>query len=84
MNSTSVYLSWSLPLVPYGYIVSYTILIEEALVGGNITTVVVMDTNSTLTELLPYTYYNFSVAASTRIGTGPFDTVTIQTPQASK
>ena len=84
MNATSVYLSWSPPLVPYGNIVSYTILIEEALVGGNVTTVIAMGTSSTLVELVPYTFYNFSVAASTRIGTGPFDMVTIQTPQASE
>ena len=84
VNATSVYLSWSPPLVPYGNIVSYTILIEEALVGGNITTVIAMETNSTLVQLLPYTYYNFSVAASTRIGRGPFNTITIQTPQTSE
>ncbi len=84
VNATSVYLSWSLPLTPYGNVVSYTILIEEALMGGNVTTVIAMGTSSTLVQLLPYTSYNFSVAASTRIGRGPFDTVTIQTPQASE
>lgn len=87
VNATSVYLTWSAPLLPYGNIVSYTVLIEEGLVGGNVTMLVgnsSLGTSSTVTDLLPFTYYNFSIAASTRIGTGPYDIISITTPQASK
>ena len=52
--------------------------------GGNATTLTAIGTNFTINELRPYTVYNFSVAASTRIGRGPFDVVTAQTPQSSK
>lgn len=86
-NATSVYLNWSLPLIPYGIVVSYTILVEESLPGGNITTIVTnssLGTSITVGELLPFTSYNFSVAASTRVGRGPYDIVTASTPQASQ
>ena len=85
VNATSVYLTWSPPLIPYGIIVSYTILVEEGLFGGNTTTIVVDSSPGTIvTDLLPFTHYNFSVAASTRIGMGPFDAISITTPQASE
>lgn len=87
LDATSVYLTWSPPLTPFGNIVSYTILVEEGLVGGNATTLVVnssLGISSTVTNLLPFTYYNFSVAASTRIGTGPYDIISATTPQTSK
>ena len=82
--ATSVYLTWSPPFIPYGNIVSYTILIEEGLIGGNVTTLVVNSSSDTVTGLLPFTYYNFSVAASTRIGTGPYSIISTKTLQDSK
>ena len=87
VNATSVHLTWSPPLIPYGIIVSYIILVEEGLAGGNVTTLVAnssLGTSNMVTNLLPYTYYNFSVAASTRIGTGPYDTVSTTTAQTSE
>ena len=93
LNATSVDLGWSPPLVPYGVIVSYTIQVEPLLVGGanttttTTTTIIVSaltGTNYTVENLSPYTLYNFSVAASTRVGTGPSDSVSAQTPQSSK
>lgn len=80
-------LIWSPPLIPHGNIVSYTILVKYASNGGNVTTVVTSassGTNYTINNLLPFTFYNFSIAASTRIGTGPYATTSIQTPQDSK
>lgn len=84
VNATSVYLAWSPPQIPNGEILSYTILVEEGLVGGNVTTLTVNSSFETVTNLLPYTYYNFSIAASTRIGTGPYNIISTTTPQASK
>ena len=87
VNATSVFLSWSPPLVPYGIILSYTISVEEALIGGNVTSLIAnatLGTSFTVVDLIPYTFYNFTIAASTRIGTGPSDTVSTRTPQASK
>ena len=87
VNATSVHLTWSPPLIPYGIIVSYIILVEEGPAGGNVTTLVAnssLGTSNMVTNLLPYTYYNFSVAASTRIGTGPYDTVSTTTAQTSE
>ena len=87
VNATSVFLSWSPPLVPYGIILSYTISVEEALIGGNVTFLIAnatLGTSFTVVDLIPYTFYNFTIAASTRIGTGPSDTVSTRTPQASK
>ena len=86
-NASAISLTWSPPLIPYGNIVSYTILVEYGIVGGNVTTLVVnssLGTNYSVTNLLPFTYYNFSVAASTRIGMGPFSTISTRTPQDSK
>ncbi len=84
VNSTSVFLSWSPPLTPNGLVVIYTLLVEEYLVGENVTTIVVMGTSLTVVDLIPYTFYNFSVSASTRIGEGPHDVVSTRTPQDSK
>ena len=89
VNATAVFLNWYLPVTPYGVVVSYTIVVEDD--TNNATTVVVSAstslqgvTSTTVGELLPFTNYNFSIAASTRIGMGPYDTVTAMTPQASK
>ena len=90
LNATSVYLSWSPPLTPQGSVVSYSILIVEDSPGvDNATTVIISAssmgvTSATLDNLLPFTYYNFSVAASTRVGMGPYDVVSAVTPQASE
>ena len=86
LNATSVYLTWSPPLIPYGHILTYTILVEAALIGRNVTIVANSSdgTNNIVTNLLPFTHYNFSVAASTRIGRGPFVAISTTTPQDSK
>jgi hypothetical protein len=66
--------------------VSYTILVE--LSDDNTSTAITvgapLGTSYTVEELLPFSYYNFSVAASTRIGRGPYSMVTTMTPQASE
>lgn len=87
VNSTAVFLSWLPPMTPYGIVLYYTILVEEdSLVERNISGIVVNAQqlevfNITVVGLLPYTDYNFSIAAATRVGTGPYDWITIMTPQ---
>ena len=86
VSPSAVSLTWSLPVVPYGIIVSYSLLVEES-VGGNVTAVVVnstFGTNFAVTNLSPFTSYNISIAASTRIGKGPFSTISIKTLQDRK
>ena len=86
LNASSVSLSWSPPLTPYGIIVSYTILAQpDSNYSTNTTTIVVGPVSSAIVEeLLPNTNYNFSVAAATRVGTGPYAGVTAMTPEGSK
>lgn len=87
INATSVHLAWSPPLYPYGYIESYTILVKDGMIRENATIIHVnstLGTSNIVAGLFPFTHYNFSIAASTRIGTGPYDTISIITPQASK
>ena len=55
--------------------------------GGmrNVTTVVVnASSGAIVTGLLPFSSYNFSVAASTKRGMGPYDNISASTPQGSK
>ena len=82
INATSVFLSWSPPLTPYGNIVSYTIQIEDE--DGNVTVVIVSTTSATLGNLTPYSDFRFNVSAATRIGDGPYETITISTPEDSE
>jgi len=86
ISSTSLFLNYSSPLVPYGYITSYSIqVIETNALGSNASILVANSSGSfTVIGLLPFTYYNISVAASTRIGMGPYDAVIIRTFQDSK
>ena len=81
-----VYLSWSPPLTPYGYVVAYTVVVEvDSLFSSNTSSLTVgAVSNVTVEELLPNSNYNFSIAASTRIGMGPYDTVSAMTPEGSK
>jgi hypothetical protein len=42
------------------------------------------DTSVLITDLHPYEYYQFTVFASTRIGSSPVSTVAIRTEEASE
>ena len=74
-SSRSVYLQWNPPQAheQNGLITSYTITWTEVLTGE----MYQLSTNSTgltLSGLLPYTTYDWRVAAWTSIGMGPFST----------
>ena len=83
------FLTWILPTVPNGVLISHTItynLTSGGGEGGGIAMVTVggEDTSVLITDLHPYEYYQFTVFASTRIGSSPVSIVAIRTEEASK
>ena len=82
LNSTAVRLSWSVPNLPYGIIISYTLVYNASQsdmqiipIPGNKTT------NYTVQGLNEDKVYTFTVYASTRIGAGPSAELTAQTDE---
>ena len=70
VNSTSIQLTWDLPQLPYGNILSYNITYNTSY--GNVSHV----QSSTELRLIvhgleEYTWYRFEIFASTRVGAGP-------------
>ena len=85
MSSTDILLMWYKPMLPYGVIVTYTISYNKTASD----TVVVTLNSSVLNyyvaeNLNEYTFYTFSVFASTRIGGGPSDSITDRTLEDCK
>ena len=69
VNSTTLLLSWSQPLIPNGIIINYTI---NCIGENNKNHTVVTSTTMTLvSDLSPYTNYTCSVFGHTRVGIGP-------------
>ena len=85
INSTAVELTWSEPLLPYGIIVSYTVTYN---ISGENNISIVVDSSDPqvliIAQLQEHTWYRFEVFASTRIGDGPYATVTSRTDIAGK
>lgn len=80
LNSTSVHLSWSEPILPYGIITSYTLYYNLTDVDDNRT----LDSSArsyVITALNEFTFYSFSIYASTRVGAGPAVDVTARTDE---
>ena len=84
-------LTWLLPTVPNGVLTSHTITYNltssgEGDGGGGLAIVTVGggDTSVLIADLHPYEYYQFTVFASTRIGSSPVSTVAIRTEEASE
>ena len=79
INSTAIRLTWDEPLLPYGVLLSYTVIYNTS--NGNRSRVV----NSTeprdivIAELQEHTWYRFVILASTRIGDGPYAYLTART-----
>ena len=84
VNSTTVSLTWSDPLLPYGVITSYTITYNSS--GTQIS--VTINTSNTNSYLLPgldeFTVYVVFIYASTRIGPGPSVSLTVTTNPSCK
>ena len=89
VSARTCLLTWVLPTIPNGVLISHTItynLTSGGEGGGGLTMVTVggEDTSVLITELHPYEYYQFTVFASTRIGSSPVSTVAIRTEEASE
>ena len=69
VNSTTLLLSWSQPLIPNGIITKYTVnCIEE---NKKNYTLVTSTTIILVSDLSPYTNYTCSVFGHTKVGMGP-------------
>jgi len=79
VNSTTITLSWSEPLLPHGIITSYTITYNSS--GTQI--LVMIDArdadNYLISTLDEFTVYEIFIHASTRIGPGPSASLTVTT-----
>ena len=83
VNSTTITLSWSEPLLPHGVITSYTITYNST--GRQISvTVNARDTSYLLSGLDEFTTYDVFIYASTRVGSGPSATLTVTTNPSCK
>lgn len=83
-------LTWLLPTIPNGVLISHTITYNLTSGGGGeggglaVVTVGGEATSVWITGLHPYEYYQFTLFASTRIGASPVSTVAIRTEEASE
>ena len=70
---------WDKPLLPYGVILSYTITYNTS--DGNVSCVVNSSEprNVVIAQLQEHTWYRFEIVATTRIGNGPYATITTRT-----
>ena len=81
-SSSSIYLTWSEPSLPYGIILHYTIEYNQS---HNSTITIRVEAQSrsyVVNDLNEYTVYNFSIYASTRVGDGPRATTTAKTHES--
>ena len=77
-------LSWDPPRPEEqnGVIISYVINVTEAGSGASFQLVASTNTSRVVSNLQPFTTYDFLIAAATTVGLGPFSRLlTIQTPE---
>ncbi|XP_052437936.1 phosphatidylinositol phosphatase PTPRQ isoform X2 [Carassius gibelio] len=80
LSSTSIYVSWFPPVEANGEIINYTAVLQGP---GNVNkTYTTVETHLMLSELTPFTPYNLSIAAVTRINAGPSVIIPLQTDEA--
>ena len=84
VTSTSVTISWNPPApenqngVITGYVINLTLTVGSEEVSQYLSS----RDNITIGSLHPFTTYNFTVAAQTSVGTGPYTTSsTVMTPE---
>ncbi len=80
----NVVLSWDEPQIPNGIIVSYTL--SYNITSGNFSTVIDVLTGRmhTLSGLDAYTYYEVTITAETKVGSGPATSIVVRTSESSK
>ena len=81
-SSTSIRLSWQLPFIHErnGIITGYTI---TQISGGNSSSFTTTQLTHLVTNLRPFTSYDFDIYASTSVGDGPAaSSQTVTTPEA--
>ena len=84
VNSTSVTISWNPPALENqnGVITGYVINLTLTVGSGDISQYSSSSDNITVGSLHPFTTYDFTVAAQTSVGTGPYTTSsTVMTPE---
>jgi netrin-G3 ligand len=82
IGSRFVILSWQPPAIPNGVITSYTVTYNQT---GETSLVVQTGEQYTIPGLNPYSYYQFTVFASTSLGDGPPTLpITLRTAVASE
>ncbi|XP_051512787.1 phosphatidylinositol phosphatase PTPRQ-like [Myxocyprinus asiaticus] len=79
LSCTSIYVSWSPPVEANGEIVDYAIVLQGP---GAVNRTNSPETHLTLTDLTPFTPYNLSIAAVTRVGVGPSVIIPLHTDEA--
>ena len=86
-TSTTLDLEWEPPLRQHrnGIIIRYSLQIRNVATGNVSVLNNIHSTNTTVRQLLPYTTYEYQIAAYTSVGRGPFTSpLSIQTNQDGK
>ncbi|XP_051579937.1 LOW QUALITY PROTEIN: phosphatidylinositol phosphatase PTPRQ [Myxocyprinus asiaticus] len=79
LSSSSIYVSWFPPIEANGKIVEYAVVLQGP---GAVNRTTTPETHLTLTDLSPFTPYNLSIAAATRVGVGPSVIISLHTDEA--
>ena len=82
IDANSLLVTWSDPFIPHGIITSYSV--QYNISADNITSFTTEAQYATLAGLDEYRVYAVSVAASTRVGSGPYALVYGRTGQAGE
>ena len=83
-TTSTILLIWKAPKLPNGIIISYTL--SHNLTSGNITAMINASSRlqHTITGLDAYTYYECTITAETKVGSGPAASIITQTTQSSE
>ncbi|XP_073786320.1 phosphatidylinositol phosphatase PTPRQ isoform X4 [Danio rerio] len=79
LSSTSIQVSWFPPVEANGEIIEYAVNLQGPSTSNKNYT---SETHLVLSELTPFTPYNLSIAAVTRVGTGPPVVLSLHTDEA--
>lgn len=81
LSSTSIHVSWFPPVEANGEIIEYTVVLQGPGADNRTYT---SETHLILSELTPFTPYNLSIAAVTRLGVGPSVIIPLHTDEAGQ